>query len=185
MWHIHRQCAPRSGCPDHQVRVVLETDDWSAIGYRLPVVELVETAHEDDAVGHLGPDLLDPAFDRDEALRRLLADPTREVGQALLDQRLLAGIGNIYKTETLFVRRTSPWTPVGEVDDPGALVDTARRLLDANKAHASQATTGDPRRGHEHWVYGRAGRPCRRCGTTVRQFTQGQRSTYWCPRCQR
>jgi endonuclease-8 len=190
MWHLYRPGVRWAGGPEHQVRAVLATEAWSAVGYRLPVVELVETEHEDDVVGHLGPDLLDPSFDREEALRRLREDPAREIGQALLDQRLLAGIGNVYKAETLFVRRTSPWTPVGavSVDDLGAMVDTARRLLEANKAHAAQVTTGDPRRGHEHWVYGRAGRPCRRCGTEILAAMQGEapydRITAWCPSCQ-
>jgi endonuclease-8 len=188
MWHLYRAGVRWAGGPDHQVRAILETADWSAVGYRLPVVELVQTAHEDDVVGHLGPDLLDPSFDRDEALRRLREDPGREIGQALLDQRLLAGIGNVFKAETLFVRRTSPWTPVGEVGDLEAMVETAQRLLEANKAHAAQVTTGDPRRGHEHWVYGRAGKPCRRCRTEIRSAMQGEapydRITAWCPTCQ-
>ena len=188
MWHLYRSGVRWAGGPDHQVRVVLETDEWAAIGYRLPVVELVATEREDDVVGHLGPDLLSPGFDGEEALRRLRADPDREIGQALLDQRLLAGIGNIYKSECLFVRRTSPWTPVAQVDGLGTLVDTVRRLLEVNKAHASQATTGDPRRGQEHWVYGRAGRPCRRCGTVIVSAMQGPapygRVTSFCPICQ-
>ncbi|MFC6237965.1 Fpg/Nei family DNA glycosylase [Longivirga aurantiaca] len=186
MWHLHRPGARWTGGPDWQVRVVLSTASWDAIGYRMPVLELVETGHEADVVGHLGPDLLDPSFDRDEAVRRLLADPAREIGQALLDQSNLAGIGNIYKAETLFAGRVSPWTPVGDVGDVGALVDIARRWLERNKVHASQSTTGDPRT--EHWVYGRAGRPCLRCGTTIETAQQGgppyDRATAWCPRCQ-
>ncbi len=187
-WHLHRTGARRTGGPDHQVRVVLSTASWDAIGYRLPVLEILETAREDWAVGHLGPDLLDPAFDRAEALRRLSGRPDREIGQALLDQSNLAGIGNIYKAESLFLCGVSPWAPVGTVDDPGAVVDRARRLLEANKAHASQSTTGDPRRGHEHWVYSRAGRPCRRCGARIVSASQGappyDRVTWWCPTCQ-
>lgn len=188
MWHLHRPGARWTGGPDWQVRLVLSTAAWDAIGYRMPVVELVETDREDDVVGHLGPDLLDPGFDRAEAVSRLEAQPDREIGQALLDQRVVAGIGNIYKAETLFVRRTSPWTPVRDVADPGALLDTAQRLLDRNKAHASQSTTGDTRPGREHWVYGRGGRPCLRCGSTVRTAMQGDppydRTTSWCPTCQ-
>jgi endonuclease-8 len=187
-WHLHRPGARWTGGPDHQVRVVLSTQAWDAIGYRLPVLEILATAQEADAVGHLGPDLLDPNFDRDEALRRLSAAPEREIGQALLDQRNLAGIGNVYKAESLFLCRVSPWAAVGDVGDLGALVDRARRLLEANKAHASQSTTGDPRAGHEHWVYGRRGRPCRRCGTRIRSAPQGEaphdRATWWCPTCQ-
>lgn len=187
-WHLHRPGQRWTGGPGWQVRVVLSNDEWDAIGYRLPVLELVETAREDAVVGHLGPDLLDPAFDRDEALRRLGSDPHPEIGQALLDQRNLAGIGNLYKAESLFLRRTSPWTPVAEVDDLGALVDTARRLLDANKAHAAQTTTGDPRAGRNHYVFERSRRPCLRCGTPVASAMQGvapyDRITYWCPTCQ-
>ncbi len=186
MWHLHRPGARWTGGPDWQVRVVLSTEAWDAIGYRMPVLELVETAREDDVVGHLGPDLLGPAYDRDEAVRRLLAEPAREIGQALLDQRNVAGIGNIYKAETLFAGKVSPWTPVGEVADVGALLDVAQRWLDRNKVHASQSTTGDPR--NEHWVYGRAGKPCLRCGTRVATAPQGDppydRVTFWCPRCQ-
>ena len=187
-WHLHRPGARWTGGPDHQVRVVLSTQAWDAIGYRLPVLEILDTAREGDAVGHLGPDLLDPAFDREEALRRLLAAPEREIGQALLDQRNLAGIGNVYKAETLFLRGVWPWTPVGDVADLGAMVDRARRLLDANKGHASQSTTGDPRPGRDHWVYGRAGRPCRSGGTRISSAPQGDppydRVTWWCATCQ-
>ena len=190
MWHLFHAGDPWTGGPAHDVRVVLSTSDWDAVGYRVHDLALVATDREDEVVGHLGPDLLDLDFDRGEALRRLRADPAREIGVALLDQRCLAGIGNVYMAETLFARRVWPWTPVGDVDDRtlGSLVDTARRLLDANKAHASQATTGDPRRGYEHWVYGRAGRPCRRCGTRIEQAAQGDppydRTTFWCPGCQ-
>ncbi len=187
-WHLHRPGTRWTGGPDWQVRAVLSNAEWDAIGYRLPVLEIVETAREGDVVGHLGPDLLDPAFDREEALRRLRGDPVRETGTALLDQRNLAGVGNVYKAESLFLTRTSPWAPVSDVADLGALVDVARKLLDSNKLHAAQATTGDTRPGHQHWVYDRARRPCRRCGTPVRSAPQGDppydRITYWCPTCQ-
>lgn len=187
-WHLYRPGTPWRGGPDHQVRVVLATADWHAVGYRLPVVELVPTAAEDAVVGHLGPDLLDPDADLAEAVRRLLAQPEREIGVALLDQRDLAGIGNLYKAETLFLRRVNPWTPVAEVGDLAELVALAQRLLHANREHARQVTTGDDRRGREHWVFERAGRACRRCGTRIRVAEQGvaprQRLTYWCPGCQ-
>jgi endonuclease-8 len=187
-WHLHRPGTRWTGGPDHQVRVVLSTAGWDAIGYRLPVLEILETAREDEALGHLGPDLLDPTFDRAEALLRLSGIADREIGQALLDQSNLAGIGNIYKAESLFLCGVSPWSRVDEVADVGAVVDRARRLLTANRAHASQSTTGDPRPGHDHWVYGRAGRPCRRCGTRIVSASQGappyDRVTWWCPTCQ-
>lgn len=188
MWHLYRPEERWRGGPDHVIRAVLATADRVAVGYRLGEVDLVATDDEAQVVGHLGPDLLDPDADLDEALRRLRAEPEREIGVALLDQRAVAGIGTIYRSETLFVHRVSPFTPVGEVEDLGAVLATARRLLDANKARASQATTGDPRRGHEHWVVGRRGRPCRRCGTPIRTATQGpppyDRLTTWCPTCQ-
>lgn len=186
MWHLHRPGARWTGGPDWQVRLVLSTDAWEAIGYRLPVIELIGTADEHSVVGHLGPDLLDPAYDRDEAVRRVLADPSREIGQSLLDQANVAGIGNMYKAEALFVAKLSPWTPVGEVADVGAVLDIAQRWLERNKGHFSQSTTGDPRT--EHWVYGRAGKPCLRCRTRIAQAQQGDppydRVTAWCPTCQ-
>ena len=186
-WHLYRHGDRWRGGPEWEVRVLLENDTWQAVGYRLPVVELLPRDHEDDAVGHLGPDLLGPDWDPEEAVRRLAADPDREIGPALLDQRNLAGVGNLYRAEVCFLLGVSPWTPVREVDLPAA-VDRAHRLLTANREHPAQVTTGDPRRGAENWVYGRAGKPCRRCGATIRSAEQGdpphQRLSYWCPRCQ-
>jgi endonuclease VIII len=187
-WHVYRRGEAWRG-PAFQVRAVLETARHQAVGFRLPVVELVPTRREDDAVGHLGPDLLGPDWDPAEALRRLHADPGREVGQALLDQRNLAGIGNLYKTEVLFLRGVTPWTPVRDVIDLPALVDLSHRLLVSNRAHWPQVTTGDTRAGRQHWVFEREGKPCRRCGTPVLMAEQGerpyQRLSYWCPSCQR
>ena len=187
-WHLYRPGSKRSGGPDWQVRVVLANEQWNAVGYRLPVVELLPTVEESQAVGHLGPDLLGPDWNPVEALRRLLSDPSREIGQALLDQRNLAGIGNLYKAETLFLSGVTPWTKVGAVGDLGKLVTRAQRLLEANKNRPAQSTTGDLRRGEQHWVFERAGRPCRRCGESIRVAMQGEapreRVTYWCPRCQ-
>ena len=187
-WHLHRPGARWSGGPGHEVRVVLATGPWTAVGYRLGVVELLPSTAEHLAVGHLGPDLLADDFDAAEAVRRLLADPDRAVGEAVLDQRNLAGIGNLYKAEVLFLSGVSPWRPVAQVGDIFALVRRARRLLQANAARAAQVTTGDTRPGHTTWVYGRRGKPCRRCGTAIRSADQGAapaaRVTYWCPSCQ-
>ncbi len=173
---------------DHRVRLVLANADWQAIGYLLGVVEVVATATEDRIVGHLGPDLLGPDWDAAEAASRLRAVPGRPAGEALLDQRNLAGIGNLYKAEVLFLRGISPWQPVGTIADLDGLVELARRLLDANKDRPIQVTTGNPARGAQTWVYGRAGQPCCRCGTAVRKGLQGpgteDRITYWCPACQ-
>jgi endonuclease-8 len=190
-WHLYRPGERWRGGPAHEVRLVLETDDAVAVGYRLPVVELLPPGGEEAAVGHLGPDLLGPDWDPEEAVRRLRTRPDRAVGPALLDQRNLAGIGNLYKSEALFLRGVSPWTPVDDVADLPALVRLAQRLLHANREHWSQTTTGDTRPGRGQWVYGRAGQPCGRCGTPVRSAEQAEpdrpveaRLTYWCPHCQ-
>jgi endonuclease-8 len=152
------------------------------------VVELLRRGDERAAVGHLGPDLLGPDWDLDEAVRRLRTQPARAVGEALLDQRNLAGIGNLYKVEVCFLQGVSPWAPVGSVADLPRLVSRAKLLLERNKHEPHQLTTGDSRRGHQHWVYRRDGQPCRRCGTAIRKDDQGEptfeRATYWCPRCQ-
>jgi endonuclease-8 len=172
----------------HRIRLVLANDTWQAVGYQLGIVEVLPTAREARVVGHLGPDLLGPDWDPAEAARRLRAVPARAVGEALLDQRNLAGIGNIYKAEVLFLRGVHPWRPVGEVADLDALVSTAQQLMDANKERFGQVTTGVSRPGEQMWVYGRAGRSCRRCGTAIRSADQGgdttERVTFWCPRCQ-
>jgi endonuclease-8 len=172
----------------HRIRLILANSEWQAVGYQLGVVEVLPTASEHTVVGYLGPDLLGPDWDPAEAMSRLRAKPARPVGEALLDQRNLAGIGNVYKAELLFLRGISPWRPVSEVADLAALVGLAQRLLEANKERFGMVTTGVARRGEETWVYGRAGRPCRRCGTPVQSADQGpateERITFWCPRCQ-
>jgi endonuclease VIII len=187
-WHLYRPGTPRRGGPGWQVRVVLTTERWEAVGFRLPVVEIVPTTEEDRVVGHLGPDLLGPDWDLDEALARLRRDPARAVGEALLDQRNLAGIGTLYRAESLFLAGVHPRRPVGEVADLPGLVERARRLLAANREHPEQTTTGDTRRGRQHYVFERARQPCRRCGTTVREESFGpvgqERKSYWCPSCQ-
>jgi endonuclease-8 len=187
-WHIY---APRErwrGGASHQARVVLGVPDAVAVGFDVHDVAVVPTADEDRLVGHLGPDLLGPDWDLDEAVRRLASRPEREIGPALLDQRNLAGIGNLYKAETLFLRGVDPWAPVGSVEDLPAMVTTAWKLLRANRDRWEQVTTGSTRRGEHHWVFERPGKPCRRCGTTVQVADQGdppyQRLTYWCPHCQ-
>ncbi|OIV37719.1 DNA glycosylase [Mangrovactinospora gilvigrisea] len=190
-WRVFRTGQRWYGGPISDVRAVLATEDRIAVGYRLPVVELLHTVEEETALGRLGPDLLAPDWGgpaQDEAVRRLSAEPARQIGEALLDQENLAGVGNVYKCELCFLRGVSPFTPVGEVERLDRMVGLAHRLLDANKARSGHVTTGDTRPGRRHWVYGRGGRPCLRCGTLVAAAHQGapprDRITYWCPTCQ-
>lgn len=153
------------------VRLVLGNDEWLALGVRLGVVDLLPTGLEYRAVGHLGPDPLGPDWDAEEAARRLRRAPERPVGEALLDQRNIAGLGTIYGSETLFVAGVSPWRPAGAVEDLAGLAALARRMLEAHKEpggrHGLPVATGDPHPGRRVWVYGRGGRPCLRCGTPV------------------
>lgn len=191
-WQVYGSDERWRGGPTHQIRAILGNAAHTAVGYRLPVLELLRTADENQAVGHLGPDLLGPDWDPEIAAAHLLSDPSRPLGEALLDQRNLAGIGNVYKSELAFLARVTPWLPVGELpaDTPARLVATAHRLLDANKNSFDRRTTtaASRRPGDRLHVYGREGRPCLRCGTAIRKAEQGDgsraRPTYWCPGCQ-
>jgi endonuclease-8 len=163
---------------------VLRTADAVAVGYHLHDLALIPTAEEHTLVGHLGPDLLGPDWDPDEAASRLAAHPTASIAEALLDQRNLAGIGNLYKCELLFLRGVWPWTPVAEVADLPGMALLAHKLLSANQGRWTQSTTGSLHRGETTYVYGRRAAPCRRCGTAIRKAEQADRVTYWCPVCQ-
>jgi endonuclease-8 len=181
--------ADRRLTESHKLRLVLANARWQAAGYLLGITEVLPTAKEDRVVGYLGPDLLGPDWDAAEAVSRLSRDVEKPIGEALLDQRNLSGLGTIYMSETLFLRGVDPARAVGSVPDLDALVSLGQRLLDANKARAGHVTTGDAGRGRENWVYGRAGRPCRRCGTPIRRGEAGppgqERVRFWCPNCQR
>ncbi|GGW69977.1 putative endonuclease 8 2 [Streptomyces lucensis JCM 4490] len=187
-WKVYGTGERWRGGPAFQIRAVLATADRTAVGYRLPVLELLRTTEEERAVGHLGPDLLGPDWDPGTALANLFADPARQLGEALLDQRNLAGIGNVYKCELCFLLGVTPWLPVGALPAERAekLPGLAQRLLETNRERPVRQTTGLHR--HDLFVYGRAHRPCLRCGTPVRVADQGDgsqdRPTYWCPACQ-
>jgi endonuclease VIII len=187
-WHIVAAGCRPNAMPQHMIRALIGNDSWLAAGYRVHDLRIVRSADEVQLVGHLGPDLLGSDWDPDEAVRRLRAQTDRPVGEALLDQRNLAGIGNLYKCEALFVERISPWASISQIADLERLVATAQRLMRANRDHPEQSTTGLLGRGREHWVYQRAGTACRRCRTPIRQALQGeplyQRTTFWCPTCQ-
>ena len=199
-WHRYR--------PDEAWRrpaaravLVLEVPGAVAVCFDAPVVDLYETrtAALHPALGALGPNLLDPAFDALETIRRfrIQGREEAEIGVALLDQRAVAGIGNVYKSEVLFIEGVSPFVRVADLHDATLkrLLETARRLLVRNadpRASGQRQTTRDPRTdvplaAGPLWVYRRAGRPCRRCGTLIRSARQGPdlpRPTYWCPACQ-
>ena len=173
----------------HEIRVVLRTLTTVAVGYHLHELAFLPTDEEHTIVGHLGPDLLGSpdevgGWDPDEAVRRLRAHPDETIAEALLDQRNLAGIGNFYKAEVLFLRGIHPETPVAQVSNLEGVVALAHKLLMANRGRWTQATTGSLRRGEESYVYGRSGAPCRRCGTLIERSNLGERVTYWCPACQ-
>lgn len=170
--------------PTHHIRVILRTAEAIAVGYHLHDLALLPTAEETTLVGFLGPDPLGPDWDPAEAVRRLSAHPRLSIAEALLDQRNLAGIGNLYKSEVLFLRGIFPWTPVHHVADLTGVVTLAGRLLAANRGRWAQSTTGSLRHGETTYVYGRHGRPCRRCGTPIGRRIQGERLTFWCPTCQ-
>jgi endonuclease-8 len=184
-WVVH-PAGTRWRRPAHTARLVLGADDLEAVGFAI-VLDLLATTDEEQYVGHLGPDLLGDDWDPDEAVRRLAAGADVPLADALLDQRNLAGIGNVYKCELCFLVGLDPRTPVRDVPDLGRVVALARRLLEANRDRVERVTTGDRRRGRQTWVYGRRG-PCLRCGTPIAYTELGpagqERGTWWCPRCQ-
>ncbi|RLV48568.1 hypothetical protein D9V37_14480 [Nocardioides mangrovicus] len=190
VWHLYRP-GEKWRRPTHQARVVLTGEERVAVGFSLGITELVRTEDEHEVVGHLGPDLLGEDWGEDqaaEAVRRLAADPDRAVAEALLDQRNLAGVGNMYAAELCFMVGLHPKAPVSAVPDLPRLVDLSHRVLFLNRDRVDQATTGDLRRNKQLWVYRRDKQTCRRCGTRIRVDQHGEkgkeRAAYWCPSCQ-
>jgi endonuclease-8 len=183
-WRAYAPGERWGGRPAHLIRVVLRSASAVAVGYHLHELALIPTADEETLVGHLGPDLLGADWDPDEAVRRIAAKPTASIAEALLDQRNLAGVGNLYKAETLFLRGLWPWTPVSAVPDLPGTVKLAQRLVVSNRGRWTQTTTGSLRRGETSYVYGRRAQPCRRCAGPIAKAEQDDRVTYWCPRCQ-
>jgi endonuclease VIII len=171
--------------PEHKIRIILETGDSRAGGVDLGVLEILDRAHDMDAVAHLGPDLLGDGWEPRVAAANLIADPGRPLAEALLDQRVMAGVGNVYANELCFVMGHLPTTPVSALKDPLRVVQRARDMLWLNRSRVNRTTTGNTRPGQDLWVYGRVGRPCRRCGTTIEsdraQVTGTERISFWCP----
>jgi endonuclease-8 len=183
-WRTFRPGERWSGRPAHLIRVVLRTAKAVAVGYHLHELTLIPTAEEAALLSYLGPDLLGDDWDAAEAVRRIAGKSDVTIAEALLDQRNLAGVGNLYKAETLFLSGLWPWTPVADVPDLDKTVRLAQKLVATNKGRWTQTTTGSLRRGETSYVYGRRAQPCRRCGTAIRKAEQAERVTYWCPRCQ-
>jgi endonuclease-8 len=187
VWQVYPR-GSRWRRPEFKARAILANNRFEAVGFELGLFEVVPTAEEEAVVGYLGPDLLGPDWDADLALANLRRDPQREIGLALLDQRTLAGLGNVYRAELCYLRGVLPTRPVGDVADLERTVALAKRLIEANKDRAERTFTGKLR-GETTWVYGRAGQSCFRCGTRIMSGELGDSSlalrvTYWCPNCQ-
>lgn len=177
-WRVAATGSPQAQARAPQIRAVLATQRWTALGRLLGMLDVVGTRDEHTLVGHLGPDVLDDDFDVEEVLRRWAARGATPVAEVLLDQTAVAGIGTIFMAESLFAERVWPWTPADEVTDPARVLATARRLMQRSVA------TGRP----DERVHGRRQRPCVRCGTPIARGTARrppmERPVFWCPRCQ-
>lgn len=187
-WHVHPR-GTRWRQPAHSARAVLETATTQAVGFWLGFIEVLDREADDDALAHLGPDLLGPDWDLDEAVRRVRADASRPVFLALHDQRNVAGFGNEYVNELCFLFGVLPTRSVADVPDPRRMIGRGQTIIDANKDRSIRTFTGISRNGQSAWVYGRDGQPCRRCGTTILRGALGDvptrlRNTFWCPFCQ-
>lgn len=185
-WFVYRP-GERWRHPAFKVRAIVGIAEREAVGVDIADVDLILTRDEEQIVGHLGPDPLADDWDAAEAARRLRSD-AHSIHVALLDQRNVAGFGNEYAAELLFLRGILPTTPAADIDT-AALVDLGARTIRANRERADRTFTGVNRRGQTTWVYARANRPCRRCGTLIRRGEQGAdptraRVTFWCPSCQ-
>jgi endonuclease-8 len=182
-WHVYRPGeAWQRGAGG--ARVVLRTSEWIAVCFDAPWVKLLD---DERSLATLGPDLLEPDVDLAQAVLRLRSANDLAIGEAIMKQRLVAGIGNVYKSETLFLCRVNPFAKVGSLDDATllAIVAKASALMKANLHHRFRTTRR--RSGGRLWVYERSGQPCFECGAILRMRRQGElpRSTYYCPRCQR
>ena len=175
----------RVRAPAYKIRIVLETPDSRASGIDLGVLEVLDRATDMTTVEHLGPDLLGEDWSAQTAAANLVADPDRPLAEALLDQRVMAGVGNVFANELCFVFGLLPGTAVAQLSDPVRMATRAQQMLWANRLRINRTTTGNTRPGQDVWVYGRAGLPCRRCGTRIETDKGGDRVTYWCPTCQR
>jgi endonuclease-8 len=198
-WHIYRR-GERWHRPRQQMRIVLTTEDYEAVAFNVPVAQFhtARTLERHTTLPKLGPDILKPAFAEDEAATRLLAHPKEEVATVIANQQVMAGVGNVFKSEICFACGVNPFRLVATLNakEVQCLIDTARKQLSMNVLESSgdgpvtytgfRRTLRTSDESARLWVYNRSGRPCRRCGTAIlmRKQGSGARSTYWCPQCQ-
>jgi endonuclease-8 len=195
-WHVY-PAAARWQRPARDMRVLVGTNDAVAVGFNVPIAELLTRRDmaRHPALQTLGPDVLDASFDREGAIRRMRARPRDAIADVLIDQRVIAGIGNVFKSEILFLARVPPFAVVGSLEDGmltqvvGVAVETLRANVVEGPAaarHIGRRTTRSLDPSVSLWVYGRSGKPCRRCGTPIEARKTGAdaRLTYWCPSCQ-
>lgn len=186
-WHLYKP-GERWRRRRDDMRIVIETAEWVAVGFNIPVAEFYDERQED--LRNIGPDFLGETFDEAEAMRRIRARPDEEIADVLLNQRVVSGIGNEYKSEVLFMARVNPFTRVRDLTDEQlqTILKTARKVMLANvsKRSVARITTFSLNPRETQYVFGRGNRPCRRCGTAIAYRKQGRdvRGTYWCPRCQ-
>jgi endonuclease-8 len=198
-WHIYR-AGERWQRPRREMRAVIATAEFEAVAFNVPVAKFynAHTLERNSSIPKLGPDLLGAAFAADDAKARLLAHGDEEIANVLLNQRVMAGLGNVYKSEVLFACSVHPFRLVSTLTpaEVGCILDRARRFLEANVRDGADGgmvtytglrrTTRASDPGARLWVYRRQGKECRRCGATILMQRQGAgaRSTYWCPECQ-
>lgn len=186
-WHLYKP-GERWRRRRDDMRIVLETDAWVAVGFNIPVAEFYDERQED--LRKIGPDFLGETFDRDEAVRRIRARADEEIADVLLNQRVVSGIGNEYKSEVLFMARINPFTLVRDLTEEqlDTILATARKVMLANvrKRSTQRVTTFSLDARESKYVFGRGNKPCRKCGTPILYKKQGRdvRGTYWCPKCQ-
>lgn len=188
-WQVHPP-GGRWRKPGHTARCILRTATTDVVGFSLGILEVIPTPEEARVVGHLGPDLLGPDWDAAEAVHRLRSAPDTPIGLALLDQRNVAGIGNIYRCEACFLAGLHPAAPVSAVPDLAGMLKEAKVLLEANLGPGPRTTRGPRALRPGYWVYRREHKPCLRCGTPIRREVLGpasgleDRDIYFCPECQ-
>jgi endonuclease-8 len=199
-WHLYRPGEAWQR-PPHQMRIRIDTDVWVAVAFNVPVAEFLRSGDlpRNRALSSLGPDFLSSDFDRDEALRRLATAGARSIADVLLDQRVVAGIGNVFKSEVLFLSGIHPDRRADQLTDAqrAVIVDAAVPLMRSNTGAGASAeivtyrglrrTTRQAHGAENLWVYGRRGAPCRKCSAPIESVRRGidSRTTYWCPHCQR